>query len=206
MIKILPSKPGFNSLCGHSLYLWITFDLAHRQQIFMDSTKQGTWPLACDCLREALEGMEGWRGVEARYLFPRSLRWVKVGSDSSRARSPASSSSSSSWNRSLLLLLWARFCIASSPEMLLKLQWHPLTLPWALETVSPLVMRRSVPLQEVTNRSPCGFCQEAAERQFHEMLRKSTQFPQPTLKKLALHQPRIYLGSWKYFAFRDDSL
>ena len=40
MINFLPSKPGFSSLCGYSLCLWIHFLPAHKQQIFMDSTKQ----------------------------------------------------------------------------------------------------------------------------------------------------------------------
>lgn len=143
---------------------------------------RGPWPLACDCLREALEGMEGWKTLKQRYLFPRSLRWVKVGSDSSRARSPASSSSSSSWNRSLLLLLWARFCIASSPEMLPEASVASFNPTLGFGNSLSISHARYVPCWEVTNEALVDSVKQL-ERQFHEMLRKSTQFPQPTLQR-----------------------
>lgn len=159
-----------------------TFDLAHRQQIFMDSTKQrpltsGLW------LFERGPGRDGRvEDVEAKVSVPQisplgeGWQWLVS------ARSLASSSSSSSWNRSLLLLLWARFCIASSPEMLPEASVASFNPTLGSGNSLSISHARYVPCWEVTNEALVDSVKQL-ERQFHEMLRKSTQFPQPTLQR-----------------------
>ena len=86
-----------------------------------------------------------------------------------------------------------------------KFLFHPVcdfSLPWALETVSPLVMRLMF-LAGRWQTQPLWILSSSLKGNSVKCSGKALNSPNPPSKeKWALHQPRIYLGSWKCFCFQ----
>lgn len=180
-----------------------TFDLAHRQQIFMDSTKQrpltsGLW------LFERGPGRDGRvEDVEAKVSVPQisplgeSWQWLVSGPLPSFLQQ--------------FKLLKSLITLAPLSPVLHCLKSRDaswsfsgilLPLPWALETVSPLVMRVMF-LAGRWRTKPLWILSSSLKGNSMKCSGKALNSPNPPSKeKLALHQPRIYLGSWKCFCFQ----